>query len=127
MATPKYTVIEKTAFELAATWYEIGRGQGMTSKFKNHREYARNNFKTFIPKAIELLTDMLGRTDISSVIKDEIHGALLERVNDPDLKVLTEPVAPIFELPKTWKDRIPNFISKDNDNAKEVKKQVASS
>lgn len=115
LQAPKSVIIEKTALELAATWYEIGRGQGMTSRYKNAREYAKNNFKTFIPKAVEILTEMLGKPNVSEHEKQEIYIALLERVNDPDLAILSEPkLEEKFNLPTAWKDRIPNIVSKGN-------------
>lgn len=83
--SPKYTVIEKVAAELAGTWYEIGRGQGLTSKWKTPKAYARANFEKFIPKSVELLLSMLGRSDIHDLMKQEIYEALLERHNDPAL------------------------------------------
>lgn len=107
--TPNSTLIEKTAGELAATWYEIGRGQGMTSKYKNPRAYARANLEQFIPKAIELLISMLGRPDIPDTMKDEIHAALTERANDPDLAILdakpANHLANSFNLPDNWKSK----------------------
>lgn len=84
----KHTIIEQTAASIAAEWYEIGRGQGMTSKCKNAREYARKNFETWIPKALEILTDMLGRNDINDILKQQIYDAILERANDPELAFL---------------------------------------
>jgi hypothetical protein len=83
---PKHTVIERTALELAATWYEIGRGQGLTSKHKDARAYAAHNLEKFIPKAVEILLSMLGRTDLPDLMKAEIYEAFLERHNDPELQ-----------------------------------------
>lgn len=85
VTSPKSAVIEKTALELACTWYEIGRGQGLTSKWRDPRSYARANFEKFIPKALEILISMLGRSDIHDLMKTEIYEALLERHNDPTL------------------------------------------
>lgn len=48
--------------------------------------YARKNLETWIPKAVEILIEMLGKPGISTHMKDEIHAALLERANDPTLK-----------------------------------------
>lgn len=83
MNKPGYTVIETTAAEFAATFFEAARNTGMTSKkHKNARSYAKANFEMYIPKAIEILTDMLGREDVSIHLKDEISNALIERAND---------------------------------------------
>jgi hypothetical protein len=94
----KHVIIEKTALELAATWYEIGRGQGMTSKWPNARAYARANLEQFIPKALEILTDMLGRNDLSQHMRDEIYDAIMERNNEPTLAILDAPKNQ-FKLP----------------------------
>ena len=56
---PKYTVIEQTAIQLAACFYEAGRSSGLKSKHKNARAYAKANLERFIPKAIDILTTML--------------------------------------------------------------------
>src|SRR5216684_1181391 len=82
---PKHKVIEETALALACTWYEIGRGQGLTSKWKNARSYAKANFTKFIPKAVEHLLDILGNPSFPQSAKDVIYEALLERHNDPTL------------------------------------------
>jgi hypothetical protein len=86
--TPKSKpLIEKVAAELAGTWYEVGRGQGMTSKYKSARAYARANIEKFVPKAVEILIDMLGKPDTPEIMKAEIYEALMERINDPDLHI----------------------------------------
>lgn len=83
---PKHEIIEETALQLAATWYEIGRSQGLTSKYKNAKSYARRNLERFIPNAVEHLTSMLGKNDVPQNQKDIIYEALMERANDPVLK-----------------------------------------
>jgi len=98
---PKYTVIEKTAGELAACFYEAGRSSGLTSKHKNARAYAKANIERFIPKAVEILTTMLGQNNIADLAKQEIYEALMERANAPGLEILNEPV-PQFKLPESW-------------------------
>jgi hypothetical protein len=84
-------IIEKTAGAMAATWYEVGRSQGMTSKFKSARAYARANLEKFIPVALQHLLSMLSRSDISEHVKQEIYEAYIERANDPDLKFFDKP------------------------------------
>lgn len=83
-----HVIIEKTAIEFAAVFYEAGRASGLTSKYKNPRAYAKANFEKFIPKAVEVLTGMLDRTDIPDLMKQEIYDALIERANSSDLHVL---------------------------------------
>lgn len=84
--TPKQTIIEQTAASLAATFYEVGRGQGLTSKYKSARAYARANLNKFIPKATDLLMDMLKPTsNCTEEMRNMIYEAFMERVNDPGL------------------------------------------
>ena len=78
-------LIEKTALELAATYYEVGRSQGLTSKFKNARAFAKANVEKYIPIAVKLLMDMIGSPAVPQDQKDMIYDALMERSNDPDL------------------------------------------
>lgn len=86
IVTPTHTLIEKVAIELAATWYEIGRAQGLTSKHKTAKAYAAANLEKFIPKAVEHLLDMLGpNSNATPEMKEEIYAALQERINDPGL------------------------------------------
>lgn len=80
---PSNILFERIAGEMAAVFYEVGRSQGMTSKYKNARLYAKHNLEKFLPKAIELCIDMLGRSDISDDMKEMIYDELQERVNDP--------------------------------------------
>lgn len=80
---PKYTVLEVIAANLAATFYEAARNTGMASKkHKNARSYGRANIELYIPKAIEIAIEMLGRDDVSIHMKDELSNAIIERAND---------------------------------------------
>lgn len=106
MNKPRFTVIERTAAAFAATYYEAARNTGMTSKFKTPKAYATANFETFIPKAIEILTDMLGRHDVSIHMRDEISNALIERANDAgaiQLANTSQHLAANFKLPPEWR------------------------
>ena len=102
----KNVVIEQTALQLAATWWEVGRSQGMTSKYKSARAYARANMEKFVPKSVEYLLQMLGRSDIHDLQKAEIYAALIERANDPTLneagvlpKIDVSKLIPVREKP----------------------------
>lgn len=86
LSAPKSNLIEHVAGQLAATWYEIGRGQGMKSKWPTARLYAKNNIEKFIPKAIEHLIEILNNPTFPDLAKQEIYEALMERHNDPTLK-----------------------------------------
>lgn len=92
---PESTLIEATALQLAAAFYEIGRGQGLKSKYKNPRDYAKAYVKEFIPKAVDILMDMLSKDHVSVEMKNAIYDAFLERANDKDLSN----TIPIFDNP----------------------------
>lgn len=89
MTAPTSTVIEKVALEFAAVFYDAARSSGGKSKL-TQRAWARKNFQKFIPSATKHLISMLGRSDIADLMKQEIHQALLERVNDPEVTMLDE-------------------------------------
>lgn len=93
--TPESLVIEKTALELAANFWEIGKSQGLQSKYKDARSYAKRYVEKFIPAAVSILMDMLGKDHIPSDQKDMIYAAFLERSNDKDLAN----TIPIFDNP----------------------------
>lgn len=95
---PHSHLIEHVAGALAATWYEIGRSQGMKSKYKTPRAYARANIEKFLPKAIEHLLDILANPTFPDLAKQEIFEALMERHNDPTLK--TENQLPKVDMKK---------------------------
>lgn len=92
LVTPQSLLIEKTALELAATFYEIGRSSGLTSKHKDARSFAKANVEKFIPKAVETLMDMIGSGAIPEDQKTLIYEAFMERTNDKDLSNCGIPV-----------------------------------
>lgn len=83
--TPQSVLIEKTALELAAAYYEIGRSKGLVSKYKDPKSYAKKYIKNFIPKAVEVLMDMLAKPSTPNEMKELIYDAFLERTNDEEL------------------------------------------
>lgn len=85
---PKYTLFEQLAAEFACIWYETGRSQGMTSKYKDARSFSRANFEKFIGEAIKHCVTLLGRQDIPDLAKAEIYQALHERNNDPEVNAM---------------------------------------
>lgn len=85
---PVSTVFEQVACELACTWYEVGRSQGLKSKWKDARSYGRANFEKFLPKALEYCVSMLGRQDVPDLMKAEIFEELHRRNNDPDINAM---------------------------------------
>lgn len=87
---PKHFLLFEVAGELAATFYEVGRSQGLTSKYPNARLYAKNNLEKFVPKAIEYFITMLNNPTFPDIAKKEIYDALMEAHNDPVLKTNQE-------------------------------------
>lgn len=87
---PKHFLLFETAGSLAAAWYEVGRSQGLKSKWPNARLYAKNNLEKFVPKAIEYFITMLGNPTFPDIAKKEIYDALMEAHSDPKLKTGNE-------------------------------------
>lgn len=88
IVTPNSTILERTALSIAAEWYEIGRGQGLTSKWPNARAYAKANLERFLPNAVSILLDMLKPdSNCTEEMREAIYLCLMERHNDPDLLV----------------------------------------
>lgn len=85
---PSHTLFENIALEFAAIWWETGRSQGMSSKYKDARSFARANFEKFIVEAVKHCITLLGRQDIPDLAKAEIYEALSERQNDPDVNAM---------------------------------------
>lgn len=99
---PHSILIEQTAMQFAAIYYEAGRATGMTSKFKNPRAFAKNNWPKFIPKVIDHFLDMLNNPNLAAGMKEAIHAAIMERHNDPTLAV-SMPSLPDIDVEKVLK------------------------
>lgn len=101
---PESTLIEKTALELAAVFYEAGRSSGLKSKHKDAKSYAKAYLTKFIPKAVELLMDIISKDTTPQAQRDAIYDALMERTNDKDLSntipIFNNPLAATF-IPDT--------------------------
>ena len=83
---PKHVLIEQVALSLAATWYDVGRSQGLTSKYKTQKAFAKANLERFIPNAVSILLEMLKSTsNATPEMREEVYEALQERHNDPEL------------------------------------------
>lgn len=122
LVSPHSILIEQTALDLATTYYEVGRGQGLTSKYKTHRAFAKANVEKYIPMAVKLLMDILSNPATPQDQKDLIYDALMERTNDPSLSDIGIP-AFINNTPFT-SDRVEkvepiivNTVRKENNNA----------
>jgi hypothetical protein len=104
---PASVLIEQTAADLCAEFYEIGKGQGLKSIHKTHKAFVHHNLERFIPKAIEILTEMLHNPATPDNQKEAIYDALLERANDPDLVMLNEKIE--FKEPEKKVEIITTF------------------
>lgn len=89
---PESVLIEQTAADLCAEFYEAGLASGLKSKHKTHKAFVHHNIEKFIPKAVELLVEMLGKDSTPNNQKELIAAALIERANDPDLSFLNEKI-----------------------------------
>lgn len=87
---PKLNLIEHIAAELAGVFYDVGRSQGLKSKYKNARLYSYANLEKFVPHAIKAMLQMLNSPSVSAEQKEEIWEALQERINDPQAQSLAD-------------------------------------
>ncbi len=94
---PASVLIEQTAADLCAAFFEAGLSAGLKSRHKTHKAFVHHNLEKFIPKAVEILVDMLGKPETPDSQKELISQALLERANDPDLITLNEKIQPFKE------------------------------
>lgn len=74
------TIIEETAIELAAAYYDVARQQGLTTIYKNQRKYVKAHWEKFISKAIEHLNEIL-KGDYPDAMKAPIYEAFILRAN----------------------------------------------
>lgn len=88
IVTPASTLIEKTALNCAQAFYEIGRSQGLPSKYKTGRHYAARYMEKFIPHAVDALMKQLCDPNTPVEAKDLILAAFRERMNDPEAAAL---------------------------------------
>lgn len=110
---PSTFIVEKTAGEMAAVFYEAARSSGLEKiklqgqiinlkKYKNNpRNFARVHLEKFIPAAVHALTEILSRPETSVEQKDIIYNALMERVNDPDLDMMAKTAGDLPEFEQT--------------------------
>lgn len=109
---PSDVIIEKTAGEMAAVFYEAARSSGMTviqlqgqkinlKKYKDPRWFARSHLEKFIPAAVHALTEIMSRPETPVEQKEIIYQAILERVNDPDLDMMAKTAGDLPEFEQT--------------------------
>ena len=110
---PSDVIIEKTAGQMAAIFFEAARSSGMgiitlqgqkidLRKYKNNpRAFARSHLEKFIPAAVHALTEILSRDSTPVEQKEIIYQALLERVNDPDIDMMAKTAGNLPEFEQT--------------------------
>lgn len=92
---PINPLIFQTAADFAANWFEIARSSGMPpGKYVGRgdvpvRMFVADHLEKFIPLAISILIDMLKPTsNCNNAMRDNIHQALTDPLNDPELLTL---------------------------------------
>lgn len=96
---PSDVIVEKTAGEFAALFWDAARSSGMKViklqgkninllRYKSPRDFARRHLEAFIPAAVHALTDILSRPETPEAQKRVIYDAIMERVNDPNLDMM---------------------------------------
>lgn len=90
---PLNPLVFETALALAATWYEVGRSQGLKSKWPTARLYAKANVEKYVSKAVKHLLEILKDKTKHDVMRAEIYEALIDVHNNyeksklPDINV----------------------------------------
>lgn len=100
--TPSSMLIEKTAAEYAAIFWEACRSSGMKQgRHKTARAYARANLEQFIPLVVQNLIEIMGRKNTPVEMKEQIYQALQERTNDPDIDVMAKAAGTLPDFEQT--------------------------
>jgi hypothetical protein len=99
---PSTVIVEKTAGEFAATFFEAARSSGLDKiqlqgdvinlkKYKNNpRNFARVHIEKFIPAAVHALNEIMCNPKTPEAQRELIYKALMERVNDPGLDMIAQ-------------------------------------
>lgn len=109
--TPQSILIEKTAGEFAANFYEGCRNSNMKvimlqgkrinlMNFKGPRQFARAHLEKFIPAALEALITIMGNDKTHPDQKEIIYQAIMERTNDEQVNAMGQ-AAGLPEFEKT--------------------------
>lgn len=77
---PAASIIEATAIEMCAAYYDVAMQQGLPTSYKSQRKYVKANWEKFVPKALDALLQILGG-DYSDEMKKPIYAAVIERAN----------------------------------------------
>lgn len=86
IVTPANPLIYRTALTYAAIFYDAGRSSKLTSEFKTPEAFAKRYFERFLPMVIKNFIEMLKPdSNCTEHMKQEIHEALTDPINDPNL------------------------------------------
>lgn len=106
---PGTFIIEQTAGEFAAVFFEGARGSGLKKvhlqgdtinllKFKNDpKKFAKAHFEKFIPAAVHALNEIMCNPKTAPEKRDLIYRAIMERTNDAGLDLMAK-TAGVVEL-----------------------------
>jgi len=110
---PSTFIVEKTAGEFAATFFEAARSSGLEKiqlqgqiinlkKYKNNpRNFARVHLEKFIPAAVHALNEIMCRETTPPEQREMIYKAIMERVNDPQLDMMAKTAGDLPEFEQT--------------------------
>lgn len=109
---PSNVIIEKTAGEFAATFYDAARSSGLKTiklqgkvidliRYKSPRDFARRHIEKFIPAAVHSLIEIMSRPNCPEDQKLIIYNALMERVNDKDIDMMAKTAGDLPEFEQT--------------------------
>lgn len=86
---PHTVLIEQTAGQYAAIFWEACRSSGMKAgKYKTARSYARANLEQFIPLVVKNLIDIMSRPETTESMRQTIYLAIMERTNDEHVNAI---------------------------------------
>lgn len=114
ISKPLNPLIYAVARDCAAEWFEIALSSGLkdTKYNKNPRKFAVQNLEKFIPIAVKTLLEMLKPTsNCTKEMREEIHIALTDPINDPDLMEGKKNGLPDMNLEKIIKHYDKNKIA----------------
>lgn len=84
------SIIESTAIEMCAAFYDVAMQQGLPTTYKSQRKYVKANWEKFIPKALDALMQILGG-DYPDEMKKPIYAAVVERANHQPMLNIPNP------------------------------------
>lgn len=117
IVTPANILIEQTAGEFAATFFEAARSSNMSvinlqgkkinlMRYKNNpRLFAKAHLEKFIPAALHALVQLMNKPNFPPSQKEIIYQAIMERTNDEGVNLLGKSAGlPEFENTILYKD-----------------------